>query len=798
VSQNPTLFIEEVKQNDSGGGSMKVSKTNSSSLMGGEIGFFHTIGAKFMGFSILMVVVLTVVVGYLVYTQSRTALQDQLRSTQEKSAQMNSKVIVNSIQSRVGELRAVAGSETAQSMDAARIHPYLQSVVTNLNAFQSMFVIGLDGKSIASSTDQPSIDFKERAYFIPVMQGKTVISDPVIAKDTGAVVIVFAVPIQKDGSTIGAVIAATPTVEWAKMTASTQSLQTDETYLINQNGMFITPSRFTDQLKASGDIKIRSELELKDASFGAQEALAGRSGAGEFSNYQHHPAVGAYLPIQIENVHWALLTVVDQNEAFAPVTSLRNTVLIIGLLAVVVMSILAGFFARQLTRPLMALTRVAGQISMGDLRENIEVSSRDEVGLISAAFQKIIVYLQETAAAAEGLADQDLTVSVNLRSDHDVLGQAFLRMIANLRQALNQVNQSASEVNQASLHLSAASTQAGSATCQIAATIQQVARGAAQQTDSVTRTRVSVEQMSQVISAVSKGAQEQEASIAEVVNNVSQISASVNNLSKAAEINALNSAKGAEIARSGAQVVEANVAGMQSIRTKVDESASKFQEMGARSQQIETIVATIEDIASQTNLLALNAAIEAARAGEQGKGFAVVADEVRKLAERSAVSTKEIGGLIFGIQATIGQAIEAMQTVSAEVNQGVQNTQASGEALNAIVVSVENAMSGSKRAGNVVGDLKVAVESLSRTIDSVAVVARQNSLAAERMLSNSSDVTQSIENIASVSEENSAAVEEVSASAEEMTGQVEEVAASAQSLADLAHSFHNIVASFKL
>ncbi len=315
--------------------------------------------------------------------------------------------------------------------------------------------------------------------------------------------------------------------------------------------------------------------------------------------------------------------------------------------------------------------------------------------------------VHRTMSVLESLAERDLTKSLDIDSTDELgtMACALNQTIQALRGTLKTISESAARLASASEEISAGAGQA--------------AESARVQSDQTHQAAAAMQEMSATVHQISENSQ------------------------KASEA----SSNAAEAARNGGKVVEETLSTMRGIAESTTKVALTVAELGKNSVQIGNIISVIDDIADQTNLLALNAAIEAARAGEQGRGFAVVADEVRKLAERTTKATKEIAGMIESIQKETHNAVQAMEQGNKDVQVGVEKTSASGAALQEIIKMSEQ-----------VGDM----------IATIATAATEQSATTGQINANVSQISSSTQESSTAAEETSKACAELSTLAFEL------------------------------
>lgn len=525
-----------------------------------------------------------------------------------------------------------------------------------------------------------------------------------------------------------------------------------ETYLVGSDKKLRSNSRFLiedqknylDQITKLGvSPEVRSLIVAHKSATGwqpvdtagVQQALSGKESTSIFPDYRGVPVLSAFTPLTIPGVKWVLMAEFDQSETLEPVNALQRSqiTLALGILALTALIALtaAFLFSRTITRPIGELAQAAEEFGAGNLNVQVPVRSSDEVGQLAQVFgnsvNQIRAYVnkqeeeRQKAVELQGNIGDFLNVAMDIaQGDLTKRGKVTEDVLGNVVDAINLITE---EIGY------------------LLKEVQKAAQQVNQEADVMTRINNLVLQSAQSQNGESQSARSQ---VQQVDASIRQVAESANQTATAAE----QTRKASQI---GSEALDSTLHGMQSIRREVQSISKGIKGLSDRSLEISEIVETISRIASQTNLLALNAAIEAAGAGEAGSRFAIVAGEVRKLAEDSAKATQRVGGLIKGIQNEIQAVVANVEEGTREVEEGYRIANQAGQRLKDITILADQStelVQGISRtlqeqvAG--VDKVQAAVQTIAETANLTEQQVAQGRQAAEQLRGLAQQLAQSL------------------------------------------------------
>jgi methyl-accepting chemotaxis protein len=393
------------------------------------------------------------------------------------------------------------------------------------------------------------------------------------------------------------------------------------------------------------------------------------------------------------------------------IQNLLMTIMIVGFVSLGILSVFTLLFSYIIVAPVRDLMKVAESLGRGDLSKKVSVSTGDELGQLGETLNRTIDRLQglvhtETdrdkmqsqvmnlLSVVSSAAEGDLTIKAEVTADAlGSVADAFNLMITGLMTLVTHASNVAFEIQHSTTDILHASER------------------------------------------MKKGAEHQAVQIRNASDSVNAMSHTIQRMAENADAATQTSHKATQAAVKGGASVTETMKGMQRSRSAVQSTSKKIKGLGERSLEIGAIIEVINEIATQTNLLALNAAIEAARAGEQGKGFAVVADEVRKLAERAGRATKDITGLIKGIQVETSEAVTVMEESTREVEEGTRLADQAGAALREIEQIVKQTAGLVTDITRAAGDQVKVTESVVRSMDTISKVTEETTFGVQETVS---------------------------------------------------------------
>ena len=546
-----------------------------------------------------------------------------------------------------------------------------------MHEFQRGNIIGMDGISILDGKD-----YSDREYVKEAMQGNVYVSEPLISKVTGELSIMVAAPLYREeayGSSVVGVVYFVPKETFLNdIVTAIQIGENSRAYMINKSGDTIADITLETITVQNIETEAQSDPSLAALAAIHAEMRQGKTGFGSYTSGTDE-MFAAYAPVEGTD-GWSIAVTAPQLNYLASTRDAMVINIAVIVIAIVLSTVIALILAIRISAPMKACANRMKLLVEGDLDTPMpKITTKDETGMLARSTADLVAGLRTVISDIDFLLNEMANQNLNVHTEHEgVYVGSFRNILFSMRNmkgqlsgAMRQVNHSASEVSDASNQLSASAQMLG------------------------------------------QGTTEQASSVEELAARISVISEQVK-----------NTAKGALEARGQTHQTGESVLLCNQKMQNLVEAMQKIQES---SDEIEKILKTIDDIAFQTNILALNAAVEAARAGSAGKGLAVVAEEVRNLAGKSAAAAKDTSVLI--------------ENSTDAVHMGMEIARNTADVLLEVVNSIQAVVKAIDEIATVSNEQSEAVEQVSEGINQISIVVQNNSATAEESAAASEELS---------------------------------------------------------
>ncbi|MBF8983124.1 methyl-accepting chemotaxis protein [Lutibacter sp. B2] len=631
------------------------------------------------------------------------ALVNTVNMTLPEIAEEASNAVELEIESRIDALEQMASNSIIREENvliAEKLKMLSEEIKRsgNLNmgiAYQNGMAILDDGRKI---------NITDRAYFKKAISGKSNVSDPIVSKDTGKHIVIYAVPIKKNGENLGVLYSVRDGNELSNITNKIKFSETGQAFMVNKEGTTIAHNNMKMVLDRENNIKnAKTDSSFKPIADITEKMIKGEKGTGTYDIKGTEKYVG-FAPIK--STGWSISVIVEKEDVLKELGDLKKSSFITSLIFQALAMVVVWLIASSISKAINVNVKHVKGIANGDLTIEIpknQLKREDELG--------------------------EMAKAINIMQD------SMASMIQTIKDSSDNINMQSNSV-------AAVSEEMASSTENVSTAIEDVAKGTGAQAEDL-------------------------AGIAGILNDfgfkLEQMISTIKNIDLSTE-EIKNMADGSNTD------MENVINSVQNVSDAFNDLISKIRNVGQKVNRINEITNLINSISEQTNLLALNAAIEAARAGEAGRGFSVVAEEIRKLAEQSKESSENIGELI--------------RAISNETDLMVKTTDI-----------MKNELENQKH------DIDIAITSfgeITNAVDEIRPKIQDVNTSAKDIDTSKLIILEKVEGTSAIAEEVSASSEEIAASSQEINASTEELAISAQELSNMTKNMMEQVNKFKI